>query len=85
MDEREARAIEGQRVARGEKMVFPVLVLRDPQRAAHAREARAHGVVEADELPRLEMHFDLLKSDVHGRSCHFGIRAIRARRAGGAD
>src|SRR6266446_5525970 len=40
MDEREAGALERQRVIRGEETVVPVPVLRDPQRPAHAFESR---------------------------------------------
>src|SRR6266571_3323240 len=67
MDQREPGPVERERIVGLQEMIVRVPILGNPQRSADALDARAPGVVEADDLARIELELGATKTDIHGR------------------
>src|ERR1041385_3974816 len=67
VNQRQARALEGERIVRREEVIFVIPVLGDPERPSNALDPRPPGVIEAYELASFEMDLGAIETDVHGR------------------
>src|SRR2546429_1674594 len=67
VNQRQTRALEGERIVRREEVVFVIPVLGDPERPSNALDPRTPGVIEADELTSFEVELGAIETDVHGR------------------
>src|SRR5213076_3105318 len=67
MNQRQARALEGERIVRREEVIFVIPVLGDPERPSNALDPRPPGVIEADKLTSFEVELGAIETDVHGR------------------
>jgi len=78
MDQREPGPVERERIVGFQEMIVLIPILGNPQRSADAFDARAPGVVEADDLARIELELGAIKTDIHGRllSGHVSRNAV---------
>src|SRR5712692_4750340 len=67
MDQRESGPVERERIVGFQEMIVRVPILGNPQSSADAFDARAPGVVEADDLASIELELGAVKADIHGR------------------